>query len=160
MREGYIYILKSPNISTKYIGGTFDTLQKRFSNHETRSNKSSSKIIINAGDASIELYEIFNCNTRLELYKREEEVKQLLILQGIVFVNIRKSGIDAINNPEYNKEYIRKYRDSHKEQIKEQTQAYRDSHKEQTQAYRDSHKEKIKEQRKKYRLRKKKLRNN
>lgn len=131
MPAGYIYILKSPNIPTQYIGGTFHTLQNRFSKHKSQYNTTSSKIIIDAGDASIELYEIFNCDTKLELYKREEEIKQLLISQGIVFVNIRKSGIDAINNPEYNKVRSKAYNDSHKEQKK----AYYDSHKEQKKEY-------------------------
>ena len=143
MREGYIYIIKSPNISTKYIGGTFDTLQKRFTSH--KSSNISSKIIIDAGDASIELYEIFNCDTKLELYKREEEIKQLLILQGIVFCNKNKSGIDAINNPEYNKVRYKAYENSHKEQRK---------------AYYNSHKEQKKEYYKLYYLKKKQLRNN
>ena len=116
MREGYIYIIKSPNISTQYIGGTFDTLQKRFTSH--KSSNISSKIIIDAGDASIELYEIFNCDTKLELYKREEEIKQLLILQGIVFCNKNKSGIDARNNKDYMKQRDKKYYNSHKEQKK------------------------------------------
>ena len=145
MRESYIYIVKSPNISTQYIGGTFLTLNKRFSHHKSQYNTTSSKIIIDAGDSSIELYEIFNCNTKLELYKREEEIKQLLILQGIVFCNKNKSGIDAINNPEYNKVRYKAYENSHKEQRK---------------AYYNSHKEQKKEYYKLYYLKKKQLRNN
>jgi hypothetical protein len=145
MQECYIYILKSPNISTQYIGSTVKLLNRRFTNHKSPSNKTSSKIIIDSGNASIELYEIFNCDTKLELHKREEEVKQLLISQGVVFVNIRKSGIDAINNPEY---------------IKEKNRVYRDLHKEQIQAYRDLHKEQQQLSQKSYRDLKKQLRNN
>ena len=146
MIEGYIYIIKSPNISTQYIGATFHTLQKRFSSHKSSSNTSTSKIIIDAGNAYIELVELFNCDTKFELYKREEELKQLLILQGIVFCNKNISGIDTRNNPEYIKQKDKEYRDLHKEQIK----AYRDSHKEYQTEYYVLHKEQHKEQIKVY----------
>jgi hypothetical protein len=70
-----IYIIRSPNNEKYYIGSTIDDLNKRFYKHKQIDvNTCSSKEIINSGGAYIELFELYPCNSKIELKKREGEL--------------------------------------------------------------------------------------
>ena len=74
--EGYIYKLTSPNTDLYYIGSTIQTLQNRLYYHHKNKNASNitSKKILEAGDAKIELIETFIFEDEKDLRKREKEI--------------------------------------------------------------------------------------
>jgi len=72
--KGKIYIIRSPNTPSVYIGSTVSKLHKRFSQHKHPSNKLTSKNIIDSGDAYIELLEDYPCENRNQLHKREGQL--------------------------------------------------------------------------------------
>ena len=72
--KGKIYIIRSPNTPSVYIGSTISQLHKRLSQHKQPSNKLTSKNIIDSGDAYIELLEDCPCENRNQLHKREGQL--------------------------------------------------------------------------------------
>ena len=76
--NGKIYTIRSYKTDKFYIGSTIQPLYKRFNEHKTDKNcNMTSKIIIEYGDAYIELLENFSCNNKEELNKREGELIRL-----------------------------------------------------------------------------------
>jgi hypothetical protein len=74
--EGKIYLIRSPSRPDLiYYGSTTKPLQQRFSIHKWYADKTfgniSSKILIDCGDAIIELVENYECESRFELECRE-----------------------------------------------------------------------------------------
>ena len=118
-----------------YYGHTCQTLSSRFFKHKTLSNKSSSKIIIEKGDAIIILVEDYPCESRDQAKSREAYC--------------------VLNNPCVNKQIPGRTKKEYNDANKEKFQEYRESNQEQIQEYRDSNKEKNKEYQKEYRLKKK-----
>ena len=110
-QNGKIYTLRSPHCVKYYIGSTTQLLCKRKQKHITQSKinnkdrKSSSKIIVDAGECYIQLLETFTCNTKEELLKREGE---LIRQYKSEIVNVRIEG-------RTNKEYSDDNRDKHLE---------------------------------------------
>ena len=68
-----IYCIRSPNTDLIYIGSTVQQLSQRMTSHRSSSNKSTSKIMIEHGDAYIELLENFPCANKEELLRKEGE---------------------------------------------------------------------------------------
>ena len=71
-QNGKIYAVRSvsrPDLI--YIGSTTQPLAMRFGGHKKPSNKCSSKVIIDIGDAYIDLIENFPCSDKNELNARE-----------------------------------------------------------------------------------------
>ena len=60
-RTGRLYIIESPNLASVYIGSTFQSLEDRFKGHLASTNKTESKLIIAAGDATIRLLATVEC---------------------------------------------------------------------------------------------------
>ena len=74
--QAKIYKVSSPNHSLCYYGSTVKTLAVRMSEHKTPHNGCTSKQIIDAGDADIQLIEEYPCINKHELEDREAEVMQ------------------------------------------------------------------------------------
>lgn len=72
--KGKIYVIRSPNTEKIYIGSTINELHIRFKQHKERRNKCSSKLIIDYGNAYIELLEKYSCKDKIELNKKEGEL--------------------------------------------------------------------------------------
>lgn len=71
-KNGKIYCIRSPNTDMIYIGATAQVrLCNRMKSHRKSSNRTTSRKIIQAGDAYIELIENFPCNSKEELNARE-----------------------------------------------------------------------------------------
>ena len=103
---GQIYRLTSvsrPDLC--YYGSTIKPLQVRWNHHKSKQNKSSSKQIIELGDAIIELVEAFPCTSRRELHFREGEYIQN---NPCVNKNIAGHRIDTREYYQANKERIKK----------------------------------------------------
>jgi hypothetical protein len=76
-QEGKIYAIRSHLTEKFYLGSTATTLARRLAGHKNK-NKTTCKIIIDFGDAYIELLELFPCNSKLELLNREGQLQRLL----------------------------------------------------------------------------------
>ena len=124
-QNGKIYIIKSPNTDKVYIGSTTEKyLSRRLAKHihHTGSNVTA-KIIIDAGDAYIELVELFPCNSKYELNKREGEMQKLQLNK----VNKYQAGRTALEREkeyrktekykQWSKQYKKEYYEKNKEII-------------------------------------------
>jgi hypothetical protein len=116
--EGKIYRLLSPSRPDLiYYGSTIRTLQQRFSIHKCDTNKifdCSSKILIDCGDAIIELVEAYPCESKYEL-----ECRERLYIENNPCIN---KNIPTRTHKEYkelNKDNIKKYNIEYNKQNKE-----------------------------------------
>jgi len=123
-----IYKLVCNNTGLNYYGSTIQTLPKRLYEHK-RSNDSKAYEIIKNGNFEIILVEIFNCNSKLELEKKERYY-------------IENNECINKNIPTRTK---REYYEKNKEMLKEK-------HKEKINEYRLNNKQKANEYAKKYYL--------
>ena len=140
-QNGKIYTIRSPHTEKYYIGSTASTLIKRLSGHKKQNKKNitTSKIIFDFGDAYIELLELFPCNSKIELNKREGELQRL---HRNDIVNTKFECRTAQELKEQKKEYYSNNSDIIKEQKRD---------------YYINNKEKILKQVKEYQLAKKLL---
>jgi hypothetical protein len=144
-----IYQVISPNHPLPYIGSTTQPLCKRMAKHRLPSNSCSSRIVVEAGDAYIELIEEFPCENREQLNKREGEmIRERACVNRCVAGRTRKEYYEA------NKEEIKAYQKAYSasEEGKAQKKAYYETHKEQTNAYQKVYRasEEVKVQKKAY----------
>ena len=156
-----IYKIWSPNTEQVYIGATVQSLSMRMTEHrKPSSSTSSSKIIINLGDAKIELLEEFPCNNKMESDKKEGEYirkldcvnKQIIGRTMKEWREDNKDRLTICKKEDYEKnkshalEQVKIYRENNAEKIKE----YRDKNKlelaEKGKAYREANLEKVREQ--------------
>ena len=153
-----IYKIVSPNTDKIYIGSTKRTLRQRMNNHISEYNKKrycTSKIILAAGNATIELIEVFNCDNRKELHQREGYYIRLYINICVnkIIPDRTKAEYYQENRDEILEQHKQFY-ESHKEQILEQVKQYNEAHKEQIAAKKKvhyaTHKKQILEQRKQH----------
>jgi hypothetical protein len=110
--KGKIYTIRSPHTDKYYIGSTIQKyLCKRMAHHRLGKDGCTSKQIIDAGDAYIELLELYNCNSKEELRKREGELirehKDNCINKSIAGLSLKESYSQHYQN---NKEEILKKR--------------------------------------------------
>ena len=108
-QDSKIYTVRSPNIDKYYLGSTTQLLCRRMSKHNMKET-CSSKIIINAGEAYIELLENYPCNNKEELRKREGELIRLH-KDNLVNINIAGRTKEETNKLRYErkKDDINKY---------------------------------------------------
>jgi hypothetical protein len=122
---GSIYKISSPNCIECYSGSTFASLNQRFLAHKHIKNTTSSRYIIDKGDAIIQLIEEYECNTIQDLRKREQQIINQQIEQGHILVNKNKAYRSReeykeqmkqwrINNPNYMKDYCKNWREQNK----------------------------------------------
>ena len=123
-----------------YYGHTCQTLAQRFASHKKISNDTTSKIVIEKGDAVILLVEDYPCDS-----EDKAKAREAYYILNYQCVNKNVPGRSRKEYYEANKdqiiEYKKQYRESHKDQIKQ----YRESHKEEIKQYRELHKDDIKE---------------
>ena len=98
-KNGRIYAIRSHQTDQIYIGSTTQTLAERLRCHKKIINTKncSSKLILEHEDAYIELIELFPCNSREELNKKEGE--------HIRSNNCVNKNIAGRTKTEYQKEY-------------------------------------------------------
>jgi hypothetical protein len=140
--QGKIYAIRSPNTDKYYIGSTATTLCKRFYDHKIKyTNKvyqTTSCLIFEAGEAYIELIELYPCDSKVELNKREGELqrenKEMIVNKNM-----------AHRTPEQNEEYCKLWKEQNKEAHTLQRAAYYQDNKEEIiikqKAYVDANKE-------------------
>jgi hypothetical protein len=127
--KGKIYAIRSPNTDKVYIGSTIDTLSRRMSKHRNKFNTTSSKLILEAGDAYIELIEEFPCDNREQLSKREGEIMRATanycnkLIAGRTLNEYREDNKDIIIERDRN--YSKAFYEANKEKRLEYQKAYR-----------------------------------
>ena len=148
-QQGKIYTIRCRTDDTLiYVGSTIQKLCARYSGHKTDSKRGSnmllySKICDNWDNWYIELYELYSCNSKEELLKKEGEVIRLI-------GNLNKQIAGRAANDRYkdNKEKVAEkakiYREVNKEKIAEKA-------KEKGKKWRENNKEKRAEYSKKWR---------
>jgi hypothetical protein len=118
-QNGKIYAIRSYKTDDIYIVSTIMTLSKRMAKHRVMKTFVSSQLILEHGDAYIELIELCPCNSKEELERREGE----LIRATPNTVNIKIAGRTPQEYRDDNKEIIavknKVYAEENKEHIKE-----------------------------------------
>ena len=122
-QNGKIYVIRSPSTDKIYIGSTIEKyLSNRFGGHKSnyknflngKYHNVTSFEIIKLGDSYIELLELFPCNSKLELCKREGEM-------------IREHKLNCVNKNiagRAKKEYQKEYKIDKKEKITKYQKEY------------------------------------
>ena len=131
-------IVSLNNPELVYYGHTCQPLSQRFTRHKSKYNKSTSKIIIEKGDAVILLVENFPCESEDKANAREA----FYILNNVCV----KKNIPGRTKDEYDKIY----RESHQEELKIYSDKYRETHKEQSKDYYENNKDILLENSKQY----------
>lgn len=168
-QNGKIYAIRSYKTDDIYIGSTIMTLSKRMAKHRVMKTFVSSQLILEHGDAYIELIELCPCNSKEELEKREGELIRAtpntvnMKIAGRTRdeyyadnreVIIEKKKVYAVENKEHIKEYKKEYHELHKEEDNEKRRVRYEQNKEHelavNKAYREENKDKIAEKSKEY----------
>ena len=124
-QQGKIYTIRcKTDPSLIYVGSTVNTLTKRWNNHKTDSGRRHSKINQTTNELGIdnfyiELFELYPCNSKMELLKREGEV-----IREIGTLNQIISGRDQQTYYLENKEKIKEQRHQNTLKNKERKQQY------------------------------------
>ena len=154
-QNGKIYTIRCKSDNTLiYVGSTITTLSRRLAEHKSKSKKYNTRKIYqsindNWDDWYIELYEVYPCENKEQLNKREGEITREIgtlnyQIAGRSYEEWREDNIDKVKlaQQEYNK--------NNAEKIKEQTKLYRENNKdkkrEQDKLYRENNKDKLNEQ--------------
>ena len=155
--NGKIYQILCLETGERYIGSCVTTLAQRLYGHTQKSNRCSSRQIIERGNYKMSLLEECPCSNRKELNTRERY--HFLKLEN---VNIRRpvrleEDEDAIANE--TKEWLAEYRSNHKEAIADNRKVYNAINREKIVEYRKVYtainREQIVEQKKAYHLKNK-----
>jgi hypothetical protein len=135
-----IYCIRSNLTDKIYIGSTTQLLSKRLYEHKNHYNSHynggkslycSSFEILKVGDYYIELLELYPCNSKEELLKREGELIRENIKNTVnKIISGRKMKEWREDNKEYRKEYAKEYRGKHKEEINKNIKEYYNTNKE------------------------------
>ena len=147
-QNGKIYTIRCRTDETLiYVGSTTQPLAKRWGGHkkDSRTEICQNRLIYNTingnwDDWHIELYEVYPCENREQLCRREGE-----IIRGIGTLNFAIAGRTR-------KEWGQEYRENNIDKIKLTKKEYYENNadkiKEQTTLYRENNSEKLKEKRK------------
>jgi len=159
--RGQIYTIRNIKDDTMiYVGSTINNLSKRFHKHKKdceggKSQISLHKLIINNdwSDWYIELYEMYSCNNKKELCRREGQV-----IREIGTINKNIAGRTQKEWVEDNKEKVsqkdKEYYERNKEHISQKAKEYRENNKEhisqKEKEWRENNKEHISQKDKEY----------
>lgn len=117
-----------------YVGSTTEALSKRFYKHKQASIRHPNWKLYQTVNNDwnnwyIELYELFPCNSKMELEKREGEVQRLIGTLNMCIAG-RTGKQYYQDNADRIKEQRKEYRKDNKERIKEINKQYRQQNKE------------------------------
>jgi len=169
-KNSRIYQIVSPSNPEipPYYGATVRSLSQRMVQHRSKSNTTSSKLLIDCGDAVIILVEEINCNSKEELNQKEAWYilnndcinKCIPLRTHKEYYQQNKEKILEYFKKRYNEnkekilEYHKKYYDENKDQVKIKVKKYNEENKndkkEYDKIYREEHKETKKEADNKY----------
>ena len=151
-QNGKIYTIRCKTDNTSiYVGSTTMTLSRRMAEHRYSSYTNNTKILYscvngNWDDWYIELYEVYPCENKQELCKREGEItREIGTLNYEIAGRTRKEWREE--NPDKMKLIAQRYRQNHREEALEATRQYNIKYnekiKERKKIYREEHREEI-----------------
>jgi hypothetical protein len=153
-QNGKIYTIRNRNDSTLiYVGSTTTSLCLRMAEHRKMSLKYCENMFYSKiedwKDWYIELYEIYPCNSREELFKREGEIIREIgtlnsRIAGRTHKEWRDDNVDKVRDK--NKQYYeqnkdvcsinnRKYRENNQDKIREYMKEYKEKNKDKLKEY-------------------------
>ena len=131
-KNGKIYAIRSYQTDMIYIGSTCSPLNKRFYEHK-RKYKSylngnyryvTSFEIVKYNDCYIELIELYPCNSKIELHKREGElIREMNCVNK--FIPGRTQKQYKIDNQDKIKQYLKQYRIDNRDKRKQYEKQYK-----------------------------------
>jgi hypothetical protein len=151
-QDGKIYTIRCRNDNALiYVGSTTMTLPRRIAEHRFASVSNNSRKLYQSvnGDWEnwyIELYEVFPCENKQQLNKREGEItREIGTLNHEIAGRTRKEWVE--DNPDKVKLTAQKYHQNHREERLEASKQYNinnnESRKEYKKKYREEHKAEI-----------------
>ena len=182
-QNGKIYTIRCRSDNNLiYVGSTVETLAQRLAKHRYQSKKKPHYKLYQAIDDNwddwyIELFEVYPCDSKEELLKKEGEViREIGTLNTVIcgrtqkeYYHDNKKKLAEINknwsenNKEKMKQYDKEYREKNKEKMKQYQKEYCEKNKEKLaekhKEYREKTKEKTKEYMRQYYLKNKILPN-
>ena len=174
-QNGKIYTIRCKSDNTLiYVGSTITTLSRRLAEHKSKSKKYNTRKIYqsindNWDDWYIELYEVYPCENKEQLNKREGEITREIgtlnyQIAGRSYEEWREDNIDKVKlaQQEYNKNNAEKLKLTKKEYYQNNFEKLKlarqknytnnfEKIQEQTKLYRENNKDKKREQDKIYR---------
>jgi hypothetical protein len=149
-QQGKIYkIISKSNTDLVYYGATTRSLNIRMEGHKTNKHRCKSKIIIDIGDAEIELVELYPCNSKKELDERERfYILNNKCVNKQIPLRTRKEYYQ--DNIELLKEYYKEHYKENADKYKEYREDNAEKMKEYSKEYKKENAEKLKEYRKEY----------
>ena len=136
-KNGKIYRLVCEETGKQYIGSTCTSLVKRLYNHKKKTNKCSSKHLINP---TIFLIQDYPCHRKEQLTARER-----YYIETMECVNKRIPGRTDAEYYQDNREKLQKYYQDNREKFFEINKKYREKNREKIQKLREQNREKNKE---------------
>jgi len=144
--KGKIYTIRCRTDETLiYVGSTIQPLSKRWGGHKldsVREHNQNRLIYItinnNWDDWYIELYEVFPCENKEQLCKREGEIiREIGTLNIEIAGRTRKEYINDNKDKftEYNKQYNKQYYNDNKDYYKEYSKQYRNENEDKLKEY-------------------------
>ena len=140
---GRIYVVKSPNTNMVYVGSTTLSLKERFDSHlsdwRTKDSKScsTSRLIIDEGDAYIDLLEEVQVESVRELAKFEQQwldkIPNTVNRIRAYISEKEKKDKQKIYHETHKKEHLqsfKKYYETHREKVLKQQKIYQETHRE------------------------------
>ena len=126
-QRGKIYSIRSYQTNEVYIGSTCQPLHKRLNDHRShykqclngKNSYVSSFEIVKHLDSYIELIELYPCNSKIELERREGEIIRIRNC-----VNKRIAGRTKQQYYQDNKQHIQQYQQDNKLSIQQQKKQY------------------------------------
>jgi hypothetical protein len=158
-QDGKIYTIRCRTDNTLiYVGSTTMTLPRRIAEHRFASVNNNSRKLYQSVNGEwdnwyIELYEVFPCENKQELNKREGEIiREIGTLNCEIAGRTRKEW--AKDNPDKVKLIAQRTRQNHREERLEASRIYQQTHREEIlvkkKKFREEHKEEISAKRKEY----------
>ncbi len=153
--SGKIYSIRSPNTEMVYVGSTIVSLKQRFAKHvydwKTKTHSYTSYLILEKGDAYIELIEEVEVESEREL----KILEQVWIDNTPNTVNKNRAYVTDEERAQNHRDCSREYGREHKEKVAEVYKKYYEANKEELAEYHkkyyEANKEKIAERQKKNR---------
>jgi hypothetical protein len=162
-QNGKIYSIRSHQTDQVYIGSTTQTLAQRLGKHRCTYRRwknsvgymgTTSKEILKYDDYYIELVEMYPCNNKDELHKREGEIIRATpncvnkIIAGRTSKEYREDNREIIQQKK--KEYAEKNKESIKQYKKEYAEKNKESIAKKKKEYAEKNKERIRQKSKEY----------
>ena len=144
--KGKIYTIRCRNDTTLiYVGSTIQPLAKRWGQHKGQYLKTPNYLLYQTINNDwdnwyIELYELYPCNSKDELCKKEGE-----IIREISNLNHQIAGRTSKEWYEENKEKIKRNREQNKDENKKYSKEWRETNKLHIQKYMENYRRKNKE---------------